>query len=77
MAAVDVTGGLLPGPDRLRRLPAERQGGFGVNLPPKTASMSVQLTYVDGTKSPLRSFNAPNSGGHSNSGRASYIGFST
>jgi hypothetical protein len=30
-----------------------------MNVPPKTASMSVQLTYVDGTKSPVRSFNAP------------------
>jgi hypothetical protein len=30
-----------------------------MNVPPKTASMSVQLTYADGTKSPVRSFNAP------------------
>jgi len=30
-----------------------------VKVPPKTASMQVQLTYVDGTKSPTRSFNAP------------------
>ena len=30
-----------------------------MNVPPKTASMSVQLTYVDGTKSATRSFNAP------------------
>jgi hypothetical protein len=30
-----------------------------MNVPAKTASMSVQLTYLDGTKSPLRSFNAP------------------
>ena len=30
-----------------------------MKVPPKTASMQVQLTYVDGTKSPARSFNAP------------------
>jgi len=28
-------------------------------LPPKTASMQVQLIYVDGTVSPTRSFSAP------------------
>jgi hypothetical protein len=28
-------------------------------VPPKTPSMRVQLTYVDGTQSPVRSFNAP------------------
>jgi hypothetical protein len=30
-----------------------------MKVPPKTASMQVQLTYVDGTSSPMRSFNAP------------------
>jgi hypothetical protein len=30
-----------------------------MNVPPKTAAMSVQLTYVDGTTSATRSFNAP------------------
>ena len=30
-----------------------------MKAPPKTASMQVQLTYVDGTISPSRSFNAP------------------
>jgi hypothetical protein len=30
-----------------------------VKIPPKTKSMSVQLTYADGTQSPVRSFNAP------------------
>jgi hypothetical protein len=30
-----------------------------LKAPPKTASMQVQLTYVDGTSSPLRRFNAP------------------
>jgi len=30
-----------------------------MKVPPKTASMQVQLTYVDGTQSPTRSFNAP------------------
>ena len=30
-----------------------------MKVPPKTASMQVQLTYVDGTQSPARSFNAP------------------
>lgn len=30
-----------------------------MKVPPKTASMRVQLTYVDGTTSPTRSFNAP------------------
>lgn len=30
-----------------------------MSVPPKTASMSVQLTYVDGTQSPVRTFNAP------------------
>jgi hypothetical protein len=30
-----------------------------LRAPPKTASMRVQLTYVDGTTSPVRSFSAP------------------
>jgi hypothetical protein len=30
-----------------------------MKVPPKTASMQVQLTYVDGTTSPVRRFNAP------------------
>jgi len=30
-----------------------------MKVPPKTASMQVQLTYVDGTQSPARSFGAP------------------
>jgi hypothetical protein len=30
-----------------------------MKVPPKTASMQVQLTYVDGSQSPTRSFNAP------------------
>jgi hypothetical protein len=30
-----------------------------MKVPPKTASMSVKLTYVDGTQSETRSFNAP------------------
>jgi hypothetical protein len=30
-----------------------------LKVPPKTASMQVRLTYVDGTQSPARSFNAP------------------
>ena len=30
-----------------------------LKVPPKTKSMSVQLTYVDGTQSPVHSFNAP------------------
>jgi hypothetical protein len=30
-----------------------------MNVPAKTASMSVQLTYVDGTQSETRTFNAP------------------
>jgi hypothetical protein len=30
-----------------------------MKVPPKTISMQVQLTYVDGTTSPTRSFNAP------------------
>ncbi len=30
-----------------------------MKVPPKTASMQVQLTYVDGTQSPTRTFNAP------------------
>jgi hypothetical protein len=30
-----------------------------MKVPPKTASMSVELTYVDGTRSPTRTFNAP------------------
>ncbi len=30
-----------------------------LKVPPKTASMSVKLTYVDGTQSQTRSFNAP------------------
>jgi hypothetical protein len=30
-----------------------------MKVPPKTASMQVKLTYVDGTQSPARSFNAP------------------
>ena len=30
-----------------------------MKVPPKTASMQVQLTDVDGTTSPARSFNAP------------------
>jgi hypothetical protein len=30
-----------------------------MKVPPKTASMQVQLTYVDGTTSPARSFSAP------------------
>ena len=30
-----------------------------MNVPAKTASMSVQLTYVDGTQSEARKFNAP------------------
>jgi hypothetical protein len=30
-----------------------------MNVPAKTASMSVQLTYVDGTQSATRTFNAP------------------
>ena len=30
-----------------------------LKVPPKTASMQVQLTYVDGTTSPARSFTPP------------------
>ncbi len=30
-----------------------------MKVPPKTKSMQVQLTYLDGTQSPVRSFNAP------------------
>lgn len=30
-----------------------------MKVPPKTASMQVQLTYVDGSQSPVRTFNAP------------------
>jgi hypothetical protein len=30
-----------------------------MKVPPKTGSMQVQLTYADGTTSPVRSFNAP------------------
>jgi hypothetical protein len=30
-----------------------------MKIPPKTKSMQVQLTYVDGTQSPVRNFNAP------------------
>jgi hypothetical protein len=30
-----------------------------MKVPPKTASMQVQLTYVDGSQSPTRTFNAP------------------
>ena len=30
-----------------------------MKVPPKTKSMQVQLTYLDGTRSPVRSFNAP------------------
>jgi hypothetical protein len=30
-----------------------------MKVPPKTQSMQVQLTYADGTTSPVRSFNAP------------------
>jgi hypothetical protein len=30
-----------------------------MKVPPKTGSMQVQLTYVDGTQSPARLFNAP------------------
>jgi len=30
-----------------------------MNVPPKTAAMSVKLTYVDGTQSEARKFNAP------------------
>ncbi|HET7446894.1 MAG TPA: methyl-accepting chemotaxis protein, partial [Methyloceanibacter sp.] len=30
-----------------------------MKIPPKTKSMQVQLTYLDGTQSPVRSFNAP------------------
>jgi len=30
-----------------------------MKVPPKTASMQVQLNYIDGTQSPTRSFNAP------------------
>jgi Caspase domain len=30
-----------------------------MKIPPKTKSMQVQLTYLDGTQSPLRTFNAP------------------
>jgi len=30
-----------------------------IKVPPKTASMQVQLTYVDGSQSPTRTFNAP------------------
>jgi hypothetical protein len=29
-----------------------------MKVPPKTASMQVELTYVDGTRSPTRIFNA-------------------
>ena len=29
-----------------------------MKAPPKTASMQVELTYVDGTRSPTRIFNA-------------------
>jgi hypothetical protein len=32
-----------------------------IKVPPTTAGMNVQLTYVDGTKSPVRSFNAKTS----------------
>jgi hypothetical protein len=32
---------------------------ISMKVPPKTASMSVQLTYVDGTQSETRKFNAP------------------
>jgi hypothetical protein len=32
-----------------------------IKVPPKTAGMNVQLTYVDGTKSPVRSFSAKTS----------------
>ena len=31
---------------------------LSMKVPPKTASMQVQLTYVDGSTSPLRTFNA-------------------
>jgi hypothetical protein len=34
-------------------------GTLYMKVPPKTASMQVQLTYVDGTTSPARNFNAP------------------
>jgi hypothetical protein len=30
-----------------------------MKVPPKTASMSVKLTYVDGSESATRTFNAP------------------
>jgi len=30
-----------------------------MKIPPKTKSMQVQLTYLDGTQSPVRNFNAP------------------
>ena len=30
-----------------------------MKVPPKTGSMQVQLTYADGTTSPVRSFSAP------------------
>jgi hypothetical protein len=30
-----------------------------MKVPPKIASMQVQLSYVDGTTSPKRSFKAP------------------
>jgi len=30
-----------------------------MSVPPKTKSMSVQLTYADGTQSQIRSFNVP------------------
>jgi hypothetical protein len=30
-----------------------------MKIPPKTQSMQVQLTYADGTTSPVRSFTAP------------------
>jgi hypothetical protein len=32
---------------------------LNIKVPPKTASMQVQLTYVDGSQSPTRTFNAP------------------
>ena len=48
---------------RWRRDPADpnsvpEKATLSMTVPPKTASMQVQLTYVDGSTSPLRTFNA-------------------
>jgi hypothetical protein len=53
-------------PDKVFELPAcdpadphsvQYEAKVFMNVPAKTASMSVQLTYVDGTTSATRSFN--------------------